>query len=243
MKLSFAIPAHNEENYVGKCIDSIVEQMKDSNFDIEIVVVNNASTDKTKEVALGYAQVKVVDEMKKGLIYAREAGFRAASGDLIANVDSDTILTQGWIDQVFKEFLSDEKLVALSGPFIYYDLSRWTRTMVRVYYFIGYLMYLFNSTFRIGAMLQGGNFIVRRTALEKIGGYNPKFEFWGEDTEIACRLLTVGKVKFTFKLPIYTSGRRLVAEGIFKTAFHYSVNHFSTIFLKKPVSKSVNDFR
>ncbi len=243
MKLSFVIPAHNEENYVGKCIDSIVEQMKDNNFDIEIVVVNNASTDKTKKVALGYTQVKVVDEMKKGLIYAREAGFRAASGDLIANVDSDTILTNGWIDRVFKEFLSDGKLVALSGPFIYYDLSRWVRTMVRIYYFIGYLMYLFNSTFRIGAMLQGGNFIVRRTALEKIGGYNPKFEFWGEDTEIACRLLTVGRVKFTFKLPIYTSGRRLAAEGVFKTAFNYSVNHFSTIFLKKAVSKNVNDFR
>ena len=63
-------------------------------------------------------------------------------------------------------------------------------------------------------MLQGGNFVVRRTALEEIGGYNPKFSFYGEDTDLARRLNSVGAVKFTFRLPALSSGRRLIEEGM-----------------------------
>ena len=49
-------------------------------------------------------------------------------------------------------------------------------------------------------MMQGGNFVVRRSALDTIGGFNPDFSFYGEDTELACRLNKVGGVRFTFAL-------------------------------------------
>ena len=78
MRLSFVIPAYNEERYLGGCLESILEQTRDLP-DTEIVVVNNASTDGTRDVALSYPRVRLVDEPRKGLTYARQAGFARAA--------------------------------------------------------------------------------------------------------------------------------------------------------------------
>ncbi len=244
MKLSFIIPAYNEEGCLGKCLDSILGEMYGTATDVEIIVVNNASVDRTREIALSYRGVKVIDEPRKGLVKARQAGYKAAAGDLIANIDADNILPRGWMKKVFEEFSADERLAALSGPLIYYDLPRIVNIQTKIFYGLGYIANVFNNLiFRKGAMLQGGNFVARRSALEKVGGFDTGIDFFGEDTDIACRLREAGHVKFTFKLPIYSSGRRLAAEGIFRTGLRYAVNYFWVIFFKKPYSKKSTDIR
>lgn len=244
MKLSFVIPAYNEEDLIGKCLDSILKQVADRPDDIEIIVVNNASTDRTREVTQSFPGVIIVDESKKGLVNARCAGFLASSGDLIANVDADMMLTPGWIDKILKAFADNPNLVALSGPHIHYDLSRAFNLWVRLFYGVAFASYLLNRfVFRVGSMLQGGNFVIKRSALQKIGGYNPRFDFWGEDSDLARRLHPIGDVKFTFNLPIYASGRRIVAEGALTTVWRYGINYFWTIFLKKPFTKTYLDVR
>ena len=243
-KLSFVIPAYNEENHIQKCLDSVCAQAKDYGDRVEIIVVNNASTDQTAEIARAYPNVKVVDEPHKGLVWARRAGYLASSGDLIANVDSDTILTPHWLETVFAEFAKNPKLVGLSGPFKYYDLPKQTLKLVNLFYRAGYVVYLFNRfVLRNGSMLQGGNFIITRTGLEKIGGYDTSIEFWGEDSDIARRLHAVGDVKFTPKLPMLTSGRRLATEGAFTMGFKYARNYFWMIFFKKPKDRAYVDHR
>jgi len=244
MKLSIVIPAYNEEERIGCCLNSILAEMNGKNYDMEVVVVNNASTDKTREIIASFPQVKLVDETDKGLVKARRAGYLASTGELVANIDADTRMTPGWIDQVLKEFAKNNKLVALSGPFIYYDLSKNARAAVRTFYYAGFFIYLINRyVIGVGSMLQGGNFIVKRTALEEIGGFNPEFDFWGEDTDLARRLIKAGDVKFTFDLPIYASGRRLEKEGMAKTGWRYTLNYFSTIFFKKPYDTVKKDFK
>lgn len=244
MKLSFVIPAYNEELYIANCLKSIFEETKDKLFDTEIIVVNNASSDRTKEVALSWSGVKVIDENRKGITYARQAGFKASIGELIANIDADTRLPQGWLAKVFSEFSKNEKLVALSGPHIPYDLSRAARLGFWFFYSLGYLTYLINHyILKKGAMLQGGNFILRREALEKIGGFDLGISFYGEDSDIARRIQKMGRVKFTFNLPIYASGRRLKNEGIIKAGLKYAINHVWIIFRKKPFSKEYRDIR
>lgn len=244
MKLSFAIPAYNEEKIIRKCLDSIFQQLEGKKYDVEVIVVNNNSTDRTKEIAESFQGVKVVDEPEKGLVFARRAGFAASIGDIIANIDADTMLTKGWIDTVFEEFEKDEKLVALSGPYIYYDLSLITRAAVKVFYFFGYLLYAFNHfIFNKGAMLQGGNFIVRRNALNAIGGFDTSIEFYGEDTDIAKRISKVGKVLWTFRLPMYTSGRRLQEEGVIMTGIRYALNFAWVSFFGTPYTKKHTDIR
>jgi glycosyltransferase involved in cell wall biosynthesis len=244
MKLSFVIPAHNEERTLTKCLRSVQEEVSRYNFTTEIVVINNASTDRTKEIAQQFPGVRVIDETTKGLIFARKCGMDHTDGELIANIDADIIMPQGWLKIVMDEFKKDPQLVALSGPYIYYDLNFFERILVRIFYSLGYMVYVVcNHVLKISGMLQGGNFIVRRDAMIKIGGYDTRIIFYGEDTDIAKRIRSVGKVKWTFKLPMYTSGRRLKKQGILFSGATYAINYLWPILFSKPFSHTYKDIR
>ncbi len=244
MKLSIVIPAYNEEKYIARCLQSVLSQIEtlENQRDIEVIVVNNASVDATAEIVAQFAGVLLVNESERGLVKARQAGFVASSGDLIANVDADTKLPAGWIEKVFVEFEKNEKLVALSGPFIYTHSSWLSAFLVAFWYRFGQLTHYMNQyILKRGAMLQGGNFILRRSALEKIGGYDTSIDFWGEDTDIATRISKVGKVKFTFDFPIYTSARRFKKDGFLVAAWKYFINYVWVIAFRKPFLKEYEE--
>jgi cellulose synthase/poly-beta-1,6-N-acetylglucosamine synthase-like glycosyltransferase len=242
--ISFVVPAYNEEKVLGRALDAIIAEVKRSGCAAQVIVVNNASTDDTRALAASYPEVIVVDEPEKGLVQARRAGFQRATGALVANVDADTIVTEGWLNRVLAEFRRNPDLVALSGPYIYYDVSKSARFAVRAFYVMGYGFYILNRfVLRVGSMLQGGNFVVRRAALEKIGGFNPVFTFYGEDTDLARRLHAVGAVKFTFRLPALSSGRRLLEEGLVRIGVRYSMNFIWATFARRPFTDDWIDVR
>jgi glycosyltransferase involved in cell wall biosynthesis len=244
MRLSFVIPAYNEAATIGRCLQSIAREREGKDSGVEVVVVDNASTDNTAAVAAAYPETVVVSESRKGITRARQAGLAASTGDLIANVDADTLLPPGWLDTVFREFASDPRLVCLSGPFIYHDAPRSVRFWTRLFYAAGFLTYLVNRfVLRAGSMVQGGNFVCRRWALEQIGGFDTTIAFYGEDTDIARRLSRVGRVKFTFGLPIYASGRRLAAEGLIATGARYALNYFWVLLRGRPFTQTSTDIR
>lgn len=244
MKLSFVIPAYNEEKYIGDCLKSILKQTEKSPHDTEIIVVSNASTDRTEKIAGSFPGVKVIVEKIKGASAARHAGYEASTGDLVANIDADVLLPDGWIDKVMEAFEKNPNLVGFSGPYIYHDLSPLTNFGVRIFYYLAYVSYLLNRfIFNKSSMSQGGNFVARKSALKKIGGYNLEFEFYGDDTDIARRLHEVGDMVFALDLLVYTSGRRLAKEGIATMAIRYSMNHFWTIAFKKPFTKKYINIR
>lgn len=246
MKLSIVISAYNEEKYLPLCLESIFTDLRTAKnaSDVEVIVVNNGSTDKTGEIAAGFLGVKNVNEPAKGLVKARRAGYLASKGELIANIDADTKLPSGWVDKIFVEFKSNQKLVALSGPFIYYDLPKFRSLLVEIWYYFAKQIHIMTQfVFKNGAVLQGGNFIVRRDALEKIGGFDVSIAFWGEDSDIARRISNVGEVKFTFDFPMYASARRLNKEGIVVAGYKYLINYFWIIFFKKPFSEAYKDIR
>jgi len=242
--ISFVVPAYNEEKHLARTLTAIISEIRRSGCAAEVIVVNNASTDGTGELAASFPEVIVVDEPVKGLVQARRAGFMRATGDLVANVDADTIVTEGWLNRVLDEFRRKPDLVALSGPYIYYDVSKSARIAVRAFYVMGYAFYILSRfVLRVGSMLQGGNFVVRRTALEEIGGYNPMFSFYGEDTDLARRLNAVGAVKFTFRLPALSSGRRLLEEGLLRIGWRYSMNFVWATFMHRPFTDDWIDVR
>ena len=243
-QLSFVIPAYNEEALIGACLESVLAEVKRSGIDAEVVVVNNASVDRTGEIARGFAGVKVVDEPKKGLVNARHAGFENSTGPLVANIDSDTLVPEGWLTTVIREFSANPKLVCLSGPYVYYDMSLWNRFLIRLFYVLTWLIYVLNHyVLRVGSVVQGGNFVFRRDAWLKAGGFDTSIAFFGEDTDVAVRLSKVGGVKFSFKLKMKTSGRRLEKEGVFRTAGTYTLNFFWVTFRGKPATKEYTDIR
>jgi glycosyltransferase involved in cell wall biosynthesis len=242
--ISFVVPAYNEEILIASCLDAIRAEIARSRQPAEIIVVNNNSTDRTREIALSIPGVTVIDEPQRGLVPARRAGCLAARGRLIANIDADTMVPQGWLDTVLAEFARSPGLVALSGPFIHYDVSRTVQITVAVFYRFAFTTYLLvRFVFRAGSMMQGGNFVVLKSALDAADAFNPDFSFFGEDTELARRLSKVGAVKFSFALPAFSSGRRLVAEGPLRVALQYSLNYLWTVLFKRPFTLDWLDFR
>lgn len=238
MKISYVIPAYNEEARIGKCLTALCAMIKENPHDAEIIVVRTGN-DRTREIALGFPGVKVINEERRGLTIARNTGYLASTGDLVAHIDADTIMPSDWSAKVLYYFAKDPELIALSGPFVFDDVSKSVRAAVRAFYYITFATYLLNRfVLNIASMIQGGNFVVKREALDKIGGSNPKYDFYGEDADLARRLHKIGKVKFTMDLVMPASGRRLTAQGLITTGIRYGMNYFWTILLDKPLTKT-----
>ena len=221
--LSFCIPALNEEVRIGRCVRSIKSELLRAGLvlckDAEIIVVDNGSTDSTAYVA-AVNGARVVSEPHRGLLRARNAGYHASKGRLIANIDADCLLRPGWIDRALYAF-RDSNITAVSGPYRYYDLPIGK-------YAAGSVFGVYGALNRCGmATMMGGNSVIRRDVLEAIGGYNTDIEFWGEDTWTAVQCSKYGKVKFDLGLVVDSSGRRLVQDGYFKTFGRYLLNHFA----------------
>lgn len=231
LKISLIIPAYNEEKYIGACLEHAI---KNSNGKFhEIIVIDNASTDRTGEIAKSFSKVRVVKEESKGITKARQRGFVESTGNILANIDADTQMPTGWVDQIISEFKKDKNLVCLSGPYIYYDISKLHSFLVKTYWIIAMPIYWI-----MGYMAVGGNFAIKRETLEKMNGYDTNIEFFGEDTNTARRASKFGKVKFKLKFAMYTSGRRLIKDGLLKNSIIYISQFFSeTIFHKSAIKK------
>ena len=243
-QVSFVIPAYNEEVLLPACIRAIQAEIARTGCHAEIVVVDNASTDRTSEVASAFPDVTVVHEPVKGLVSARRAGFEASTGTLIANIDADTQIPTNWLDTVFNSFRDDQKLVALSGPYDYFDVPFHIRAFARMFYLMGFCTYAFNKhVLGVGSMVQGGNFVVLRDALAKAGGFSDTFQFYGEDTDIARRMNRIGNVSFTWKMMAKSSGRRLRGDGVIMTGIRYSANYLWATFFRKPFTDAWHDYR
>jgi cellulose synthase/poly-beta-1,6-N-acetylglucosamine synthase-like glycosyltransferase len=234
LSISFVVPAYNEERLLPATLTAILAELLRESCAAEIIA----------SIARSFKGVRVVEEPVKSLARARQAGFTAANGRLIANIDADTVLPEGWLERVLAEFDANPRLVALSGPYVYSGISRPGALAVRGFYVIGYGFYVLNRfVFRVGSMLQGGNFVVSREALARIGGYSSDFAFYGEDTDVACRLAAVGEVKFTFRQWAHSSGRRLAKEGIVRMGARYALNFIWTTFFRRPFTRTFRDIR
>lgn len=120
LTITLIIPAYNEESHICACLDSVKIQtvMPD-----EVIVVDNNSTDDTVTIAREYPFVRVITEKQQGIVYARNAGFDAARGDIIARIDADTILKKGWVAFVKRFYDSNaHKRYALTGGGYFYNL-------------------------------------------------------------------------------------------------------------------------
>ncbi|MCM1002749.1 MAG: glycosyltransferase [Candidatus Gastranaerophilales bacterium] len=101
IKISVIVPVYNVEKYLGKCLDSLVNQ---SIKDVEIICINDGSTDKSGEIlnlyAQKYSQIVVLNQSNKGQSAARNLGISMAHGEYLGFVDSDD-----WVDLEYFEKL------------------------------------------------------------------------------------------------------------------------------------------
>lgn len=235
MKISVVIPAYNEEKLIRNCLQSCIEHAP-KNL-LEIIVVSNASTDETEQVAREFSGVRVVRELRKGTGYARQKGLDCARGDIVAFLDADTRINSRWFPAMEQEFANDAALVCLSGPCVYYDLPAWKSTLI----YMCWMAVAFPAYWLSGFAATGGNFAVKRGSLEDIGGFDTDINFYGDDTNVASRLHAVGTVKFTTHFYNFTSARRFQAQGLLSTSLQYLLNHVSQIIWKTSLTKTYGE--
>ncbi len=242
LTISVIVCAHNEASYIGPCLQSLLHQ---SHRPDEILVVNNASTDQTTAIAAAAPGVRVIDEPRKGLVRARETGRAAACGQLLVYIDADCRAPRPWLARVESRFDQRPALVALSGPYRFYDWDWWGRALVRAYdvTLAPLTQALVYHLLGIGTLFYGGNFAVRREALAAIGGFDTAIEFHGEDTNVGRRLVAVGPVAVAGECWLYTSARRYRAMGKGQVFRLYVRNFWSEIIHHRPRDGQHQDVR
>lgn len=133
--VSIVIPAYNEAARLRACLESIAAQTV---APLEVIVVDNGSTDNTVEIAQSFAFVRVCHEPRHGIVHARNTGFDAARGDIIGRIDADTRLFPGWVGHVLHYFSEAAHMqTALSGRGYFYNL-RWPKLVGLVQHFIAF---------------------------------------------------------------------------------------------------------
>ena len=234
--------AYNEARFLPACLHSLLAQTRPPD---EILVVNNASSDETASVARAIAGVRVIDEPAKGLVVARETGRLMATGDVLAYVDADCRVPLTWLERVERRFERRPAVVAVTGPYRFYDWDLLGRALIRAYDFVVAppTHLLVHYGLGLGAILYGGNFAVRREALEQIGGFDRSVEFHGEDTNLGRRLTPIGSVALARECWVWTSARRYRAMGKRKVFGLYVRNFWSEILRHRPADSEHLDVR
>ena len=114
--ISVIIPAYNLEQYLATCLDSLLKQ---TYHDLELIVVDDGSTDGTGEIADRYAEtdsrIRVVHKENGGVTSARMAGIRAASGEWIGFVDGDDYVEPWMFERLYTNALQEKADISHCG--------------------------------------------------------------------------------------------------------------------------------
>jgi len=234
--ISIVIPAYNEEAEIGKCLDSLLKQELDKS-EFEVIMVDNASTDKTAEIIKKYP-FKYVYEAQKSVVIARQTGADLARGRIIVSADADTIYPANWLPQIKKDFTKNPGLVAVVG-WIYY---RGTSTFFNLVAALGQEFNFFLSRhFAKFPLVFAANFAFRRKALRTIGGYPAHLPELGDQQYLLKRFLKLGKVLVNPQVKCFTSNRQLKEPGkniFIYNGWHRLIGYPVNLFFEKEVVRA-----
>lgn len=208
MKLSVVLLTWNSAEYVPGCLESLLPQLPD---DSEIIVIDNGSTDATKSLIRDqYGYVSLIENKEnRGVGPARNQGLRIAAGDYILVLDIDTVakpnaitsLCEG-MDRYPQIGLSGARLVDIDGklqytcrmfPTIFSKLLRqmpeeWQNRLLRKEELRDWP----HTTERYVGYVIGACQLIRKSAMDEIGVYDPRIFYGPEDVDYCLRLWKAG---------------------------------------------------
>jgi glycosyltransferase involved in cell wall biosynthesis len=201
--ISFVIPAHNEERHIGPTVRAIVGAAADVGDPFEVIVVDDASTDRTAKVAEEHG-ARVVHVAHRQIAATRNAGARTARGDIFFFVDADTLANPAAVraarDALRRGAVGGGCLFRFDGV-----VPLWVR--------LAFYPALVVAARRLG--LVGGCFLFcTRESFESVGGFCERY-YAAEEAAFVRALKRIGR----FVLPgpiVITSGRKLRAHSPWK---------------------------
>lgn len=207
--LSFIIPAYNEEAVLGRTIGAIHDAARACSEEYEIIVADDASTDRTAEVA-AQNQARVVTVNRRQIAATRNAGAKAARGEVFVFLDADTLLT---VETLRAALAAIDDGVVAGGAQVQFDgnVPLFARAVTRV------CMELFS----VLKLAPGCFLFCKRSAFETTGGYDEQY-FASEEIWISKALKQHGRFVM-LRTPVITSGRKLRDHGTAKMLWKMAV--------------------
>jgi len=191
MKISIITATYNSAKTLTRTVDSVLMQ----NYpDLEYIIIDGASTDKTKEIVTSYQNklnIKFISEPDKGIYDAMNKGIKLTTGDIIGILNSDDFYDNNSVLNNVTKAFEDASVDAVYGDIKYFgeDINKITRYWQTGEYTEGKL----NN----GWMIPHPALFVRKSIYEKYGLYNTDFKL-AADYEFILRLLKIHKINVKY---------------------------------------------
>lgn len=210
MDISIIICTYNRSENLKDCFDCLASQEITDNFSWEVVLVDNNSSDDTKQFVGDYAKqcgftLRYSFESKQGLSHARNHGINDSNGDILIFIDDDIRVCVNWLQSIYTTFKAHQcdavgGRIHIESPA---KLPKWIKP--DMYGFLGYQDFGSDPHPMDGYIESpfGGNMAIRRSAFDKIGlfdtelgrkgtGLKKEELFKGEETDLFHRLADAG---------------------------------------------------
>lgn len=241
-EVSVVIPAWNEENNIYRSLSSLADS--NTGLSVEIVVINNNSTDRTQDV-LETLGVRTYLQPTQGTPFARQLGLEMARGKYHLCADSDTLYPPDWIDLMVKPMKERKGVVGVYGRYAFVPPANEGRFLYWVYERVAGLIIRFRKAKREHLNVLGFNMGLITEVGRRTGGFkvdqvrkfdnamgSDYFVDEAEDGKMAINLKKEGTLHLVTnpRAMVYTSSRRLVAEGGLARALKHRVRLHSSRF-------------
>ena len=192
-RISVLMPVFNGEHYVGRAIQSILEQ---SERDVELIVVDDGSTDGTLAILRQHAardgRIRVVSRGNLGVVATRNEILALARGEFLACMDADDIAEPRRFERELQALIADPKMVAVGCSVHFIDPS--DRRLMTFAYPAGHDAIVdWIMAIERGIGISHPSMMMRAAAVSRIGGYREEF-FPAEDADLVLRLAEIGRV-------------------------------------------------
>ena len=190
-KVTFYIPTFNAQNTIELCINSVRNQTYPVD---EIIIINDNSTDNTKEILSKYNDLIIINNNQNlGLGYNRNLGIQNSSNEIIASIDSDVELDKKWLENIIIN-LKKNNIVMCGGNMI----EKYTNNKVNAWREKYYNQSWGKTDILNPAFLYGCNTILLKSYWEKTEGYDENLKTNGEDIDFCKQLKSIGDINLYY---------------------------------------------
>ncbi len=230
---SIIIPTFNGASRIVSCLDSLMKQT--AGRDVEILVVDDGSTDNTAKVVAGYSSVRLINQGNAGPASARNRGALEARGTILLFTDDDCVPMPDWLEAMLGPF-KDQDVIGAKGVYRTHQKSL-TARFVQIEY---------EDKYRLMAGLPSIDFIdtysaaFRRDRFLEMTGYDTSFPVaCAEDIELSYRMSARGwKMKFVPAAIVYHTHPDTLSRYLKKK---YKFAFWRVLAVRKNPSKGVKD--